>query len=337
MEKFSNYRDAGTGIQPFLTPLPPAGSEILVQATLPIRYALAAVRTALLLVLLLAYVLIVRVALLIFLPISPVYDLLVHLNTAILGRSALFILGLVWIPVDYITKKRKSALKTEVPWNPKAGDIIVSNWVSWIELIWLAIRFNPIFVLPIPASEASTAQKLPTPSSNASPIAYTPGRRTGTGSANIQQAARSASARIPVAGFRQVSLLQMITSTGRVPYIAGSSDQLKTIEDIRKKARRPIVVFPECTTSNGRGLLRFANVFNMSVPVKGFDVFVMCVRFQLRSTDGIRALFGALDSIEILEPASSSNLTHCRSVTAIDIDPLVSPFRFSKLPAVHGE
>lgn len=25
-------------------------------------------------------------------------------------------------------------------WNPKAGDVIVTNWVSWIELVWLAVR-----------------------------------------------------------------------------------------------------------------------------------------------------------------------------------------------------
>ncbi|TEB30146.1 hypothetical protein FA13DRAFT_1764628 [Coprinellus micaceus] len=261
MEKFSNYRDAGTGIQPFLKPLPPGGSEVLAQATLPLRYFLAALRTALVLVLALAYIVIVRLALLIFYPIRPLYDSLAHLGTAILGRSALFIIGLFWVPVDQITKKRKAVPKNaQVPWNPKAGDIIVSNWVSWIELIWLAIRFNPIFVLPA-----------------TSPIAYTPGRRTGTGSANIQQTARTPSPRIPIVGFRQVSLLQMITSTGHVPRASSSFD---SIEDIRKTARRPIVVFPECTTSNGRGLLRFANVFKMAVPVKGFNVFVMCVRYD---------------------------------------------------------
>jgi hypothetical protein len=69
----------------------------------------------------------------------------------------------------------------------------------------------------------------------------------------------------------------MITSTGHVPRASSSFD---SIEDIRKTARRPIVVFPECTTSNGRGLLRFANVFKMAVPVKGFNVFVMCVRYD---------------------------------------------------------
>jgi hypothetical protein len=39
-------------------------------------------------------------------PIRPLYDSLAHLGTAILGRSALFIIGLFWVPVDQITKKR---------------------------------------------------------------------------------------------------------------------------------------------------------------------------------------------------------------------------------------
>lgn len=25
-------------------------------------------------------------------------------------------------------------------WTPKAGDVIVSNWASWIEILWLAFR-----------------------------------------------------------------------------------------------------------------------------------------------------------------------------------------------------
>lgn len=141
-------------------------------------------------------------------------------------------------------------------------------------------RFNPIFVLPIPASVEKITALDSAPPPATSPITYTPGRRTGTGSANIQQKARSPSARVPIAGFKQVSLLSIIASIGRVPpFSSGAPDRApKSIEDIRRTARRPIVVFPECTTSNGRGLLRFANVFNLTVPVKGYEVYLMCVR-----------------------------------------------------------
>lgn len=71
----------------------------------------------------------------------------------------------------------------------------------------------------------------------------------------------------------------MIRATGNIPLDSSSCTDYVSLEEIRSKANRPIVVFPECTTSNGRGLLRFADVFKgVDVPVTGFSVFVMCVR-----------------------------------------------------------
>jgi hypothetical protein len=133
--------------------------------------------------------------------------------------------------------------------------------------------FNPIFVLPIP--DASVTLQTSTPVTN------TPGRRTGTGSANIQSPRRTTNARIRILGYREVSLLFMIRSTGQVPPfgVSASDSSVRTLEDIRKRADRPVVVFPECTTSNGRGLLRFADVFGEKVPVKKYQVCVMCVRY----------------------------------------------------------
>lgn len=55
------------------------------------------------------------------------------------------------------------------------------------------------------------------------------------------------------------------------------------MDQVRKRACGPVVVFPECTTSNGRGLLRFADVFKheRNIPVKGYKVFLMCIRYYL--------------------------------------------------------
>jgi hypothetical protein len=73
----------------------------------------------------------------------------------------------------------------------------------------------------------------------------------------------------------------MIRATGSTPQ-SPSSGSYASLEDIRKSAERPVVVFPECTTSNGRGLLRFARVFEgYNVPVKEWNVFVMCTRYNL--------------------------------------------------------
>ena len=84
-------------------------------------------------------------------------------------------------------------------------------------------------------------------------------------------------------GFYTVSLLKILRLTGLVPPFKGLTGEARPLKSIRRDASRPIVVFPECTTSNGRALLRFADVFDeASIPVKTFKVFVMCVRWASR-------------------------------------------------------
>ena len=43
-------------------------------------------------------------------------------------------------PVAPLTGFRRGQQQS-LPWRPQARDIIVSNWVSWIELLWLAFRY----------------------------------------------------------------------------------------------------------------------------------------------------------------------------------------------------
>jgi len=136
-------------------------------------------------------------------------------------------------------------------------------------------RFNPIFVIPIPESIPEfPIQNL----QEATPIVRTGGRRPGFIPAKYQPTITTPP-RIPIRGFRQVSLLRLICMTGLVPPFGRSipSDAL-SLEEIRQSASRPLAVFPECTTSNGRGILRFASVFQQNVPVKKHQVFVMSVR-----------------------------------------------------------
>lgn len=73
----------------------------------------------------------------------------------------------------------------------------------------------------------------------------------------------------------------MINLAGRVPPFQNTKpgSPCLSLEEIRRTASKPVVVFPECTTSNGRGLLRFAEVFRQSVPIKNYQVFIMSVRF----------------------------------------------------------
>jgi hypothetical protein len=139
----------------------------------------------------------------------------------------------------------------------------------------LSASFNPIFVLPVAEVIAAPLTR------DSSPITHTPGRRTGTGSANIQTPPKvNSSPSVPIQKFRTVSLLSMIGLTGHIPPFGFSTSDsaAKPLADLRQTADRPIVVFPECTTSNGRGLLRFANIFRQNSPPKNHHIFVMCVR-----------------------------------------------------------
>ncbi|KAI0677448.1 hypothetical protein C8Q78DRAFT_960228 [Trametes maxima] len=277
MEKFSAFRDPGTGIQPFLRPIPPSDTEILATLTSPIGYALGAVKTVLVLGLALLYFVVVQGICLLLSPIPPLHRAVTYVFTALLSRLALFLTGLYWIPVEVVQRKRGRAAPTNEKWKPSAGDLIVSNWASWVEVLWLAFRFNPIFVLPV--AETIDLPSLETGPST--PISRTPGRRTGTGSAAISSpSSRAPTARIPIVGFRRVSLLSMVAATGRLP-LAADGGKVQSLEAIRSKADRPVVVFPECTTSNGRALLRFAEVFgDVKLPVLKYKVFVMCVRYD---------------------------------------------------------
>ncbi|EPT02744.1 hypothetical protein FOMPIDRAFT_1059030 [Fomitopsis schrenkii] len=279
MEKFSAYRDPGTGIQPFLRPVPATGTGTLTAISLPFGYVLGLVRTLLVLILGVLYGVLVEGICLLLKPVPPLHRIVSHACTALIARIVLLILGLPWIHVETVTRKRGRGAKAHERWSPGAGDIIVCNWASTVEILWLAFRLNPIFVLP-----AYSASEFPEPSARAStPVARTPGRRTGTGSAAISSpAARAPTARVPIAGFRHVSLFGILRATGHVPEAVHPDSQgVKSLEEIRSNADRPVVVFPECTTSNGRGLLRFAELFKgVSVPVTKFKVYVMCVRYD---------------------------------------------------------
>lgn len=139
----------------------------------------------------------------------------------------------------------------------------------------IASSFNPIFVIPV-----FEAIDIAPPDSNlSSPVTRTPGRRTGTGSANISSPNRVLSARKPILGFCQVSLFAMLHLTGQVPPYNLAPEKRSSLDEIRHKADRPVVIFPECTTSNGRGMLRFADIFRgENMPVKKYIIFIMCVR-----------------------------------------------------------
>ncbi|QRW16406.1 hypothetical protein RhiXN_04407 [Rhizoctonia solani] len=315
MEKFSAWRDPGTGVQasvPFLTPVPPQSTKSLADYGAAAFGIVFGVFRSILALILLALFVAFHLVCVLLLPIPPLHRFFSWLVIAILGRIFLCLLGF-WSISTYVAsrKNRRADTATSDDWSPGPGDIIVSNWASWIEVLWLAVRYNPQFVLPVCASPTLSATQTTAPA--------TPGRRTGTGSAQVSTA--SAARRQQILGFRTASLLEMILATGHVPpYGSSTSTVMATIEDIRAQCDRPLVVLPECTTSNGRALIRFADVFvagkgkHIKHPVKGFKMYIMCARYALFPNgcaasgfnDRIRQLLTLLSSFS---PLLSHNLS----------------------------
>ncbi|EJU06436.1 hypothetical protein DACRYDRAFT_113146 [Dacryopinax primogenitus] len=272
MEKFSAYRDPGTGIHPFLPPTSPNPPTALHTALIPLRALVAVLRVVFLLAVGIVWSA-VRLVSLLLIPIWPLYILLATSLDASLAQSCFLILGF-HISSEIVALNRSKAKDiSHARWRPKRGDLIVSNWISWIEIIWFAAKYRATFVLPLAAAPAAPA------AATSSPISST-GRRTGTGSAAISLPPPvSSQPRAPILGFRRVSLFQMLSAVGSTPPFPGSEGE--PLEEIRKRARGPLVVFPECTTSNGRAVLRFAEVFGGSVvPPKEYHVWLVCVKCE---------------------------------------------------------
>lgn len=122
--------------------------------------------------------------------------------------------------------------------SPIGGDLIISNWTSYIDILYLAFKYNPIFILPVFDQ-----------SSVASPAMPTTGRHTGTGSANIGNQLAQPSCM----GYVAVPFLRLILHTGNLPPTASP-----TFPTVKKacSTNRPVILFPEGTTSNNRAVLR---------------------------------------------------------------------------------
>ncbi|GAA5831490.1 hypothetical protein JCM11251_004042 [Rhodosporidiobolus azoricus] len=180
MEKFSRWRDPSTGVQPFLYPLP-ASAEPLAPAIkillTPFAALLGGLRTLVIVLLLGAQLVLVGGVLRVFSVVPPAYAALSRACNASIARLILAVIGVLWIKVETVQLKRTGRSPPNVPFTPKKGDIIVANHSSYIDLLYLAFRYNPTFLLP-----------LSSPS--------TPGK---------------------ISSFRRVSLIQAILSCGQLP------------------------------------------------------------------------------------------------------------------------
>ncbi|EIW70325.1 hypothetical protein TREMEDRAFT_67999 [Tremella mesenterica DSM 1558] len=244
MEKFSKWRDPATGIQPFLPPVAPNKVNPVFKILLyPSCVFHSLVRGILLGIVAILHILLVNIICFPFILIPQLHYLLSTIFTTITTRLSLFLMGYWSIPLDIITPKRtKTSSVSQSLRSPLKGDLIISNWTSYVDIIYLTYKFNPTFLLPIFS---------PSPP----PKSALTGKHTGTGSAQLISKLPQPS----LLGYIPLSLFSLLFQTGSLPTIHSTTPKgmYKSLQDARKKCLGPIVLLPECTTSNGRALLRF--------------------------------------------------------------------------------
>ncbi|GAA5922188.1 lysophosphatidic acid acyltransferase LOA1 [Sporobolomyces koalae] len=241
MEKYSKWRDPSTGVAPFLYPLSPATTTLPPIArfvTLPLTTTVGAVRTLLLVLLVLAQTILVEGVLSLLSIYPPVYRPIARACNASICRLILVVFGIFSIPVETILLRKTGRSPPQAAFEPKQGDVIVANSSSYLDLFYLAFRHNVTFLLPVIDSSDK------------------------------------------VTGWKRVSLIRALWTNGRIPERSVASASGETLEVAIKNARGPVVVFPECTTSNNRALLKFPSLSPTSLRVApGSRIFVLTFKY----------------------------------------------------------
>ncbi|MCJ1333527.1 hypothetical protein MMC10_010227 [Thelotrema lepadinum] len=196
MERYSQFRDRASGVAPFL-PVPAETPGLY----WPLHLFLFCFRLPIFFSLLLTYFLVVQ-----WLPIGS------------LGKKAALWLiiatpGLWWVDLQMDAVK-KGTISTHSNLFPQPGSVITASFTSPLDILYLAVIFDPIFTASYPTT------RLLQPISLLSAIirAFTPPQELPPNSATLVD----------------------------IPTI------------LKRHPRRYIVVFPECTTTNGRGILKFS-------------------------------------------------------------------------------
>lgn len=193
MEKFSQFRDKGTAIAPFLPiPTEPAGIY------LPFHIFLFVVRVPLLLTLTLGYFFVFQ-----WLPIG-------NLGKRAALWSMMGVPGIWWIDLQVDGVKRGS-ISSHNRRLPQAGSVIASTCASPIDALYLAAIFDPVFTASYPTTRLVE----------------------------------------PISLFQ--AMLRAFFSPKQTPSDSANLVDIETL--IAQHPSRAIVVFPECTPSNGRGIL----------------------------------------------------------------------------------
>ncbi|KAI8853195.1 hypothetical protein BC829DRAFT_373460 [Chytridium lagenaria] len=223
MEKYSRWRDAGTGIAPFIPPKKLRSDESFIyKGVVGIQTYLfgpivGLVRFLLLGITSILFTLLDFLGLILIVPF--VRRGWSRLLSSIFGRLSLWLLGFWWIKYTNVSLKKGVRAKQEKQRSGKGkiegGDVIISNYSSYIDVIVLEMLFSPNFLYVHPTGKVQI-------------ISFT-------------QALIQASSYPPHDKSPPPSPTPLIT--------------LKEAILLSKQQNKPLSLFPEGTTSNNRGLL----------------------------------------------------------------------------------
>ncbi|ORZ22801.1 hypothetical protein BCR41DRAFT_15223 [Lobosporangium transversale] len=249
MEKFSRWRDQGTGIQPFLPPVPANADHSPIEKTLTVILMIVkpitgVVKLALVSVVVLAFVLF-QMAGLALSPLGFLYRLYSRLIMAIFARFILGLLGFFWIKHEVVTIRRgrsSSTSKNQISAkkSTSSGNLIVCNWSSYIDVLYLAFRYNPVFTQIY----------------------------------------------LQTLTVREVTFWEALRLSGSYPELSPPEGVetwplLDFVKAMHSKGAGPVVVFPEGTTTNNRAILKFVPIFkSCSVPETSIDITVMALKYD---------------------------------------------------------
>ncbi|KAK3811457.1 MAG: hypothetical protein J3R72DRAFT_463406 [Linnemannia gamsii] len=250
MEKFSRWRDQGTGIQPFLPPVPANADHSPIQKVFTavlmiIKPVTGIVKLILVGILSLAFVLLETVGL-IFTPVAPLHRLYHRLISTVFIRAILILLGFFWIKNETVTLRRGrssgagSRAQASSRRTTPSGELIVCNWSSYIDILYLAFRFDPVFT-----QMYSTTLTV-----------------------------------------RQITLWEALRQAGSYPELSPPEGVetlplLDFVKDMHKKGSGPVVIFPEGTTTNNRAILKFVPIFkDWSVPETSIEIKIMALKYD---------------------------------------------------------
>ncbi|KAH8653184.1 hypothetical protein BGZ60DRAFT_496872 [Tricladium varicosporioides] len=197
MEKYSQFRDRGSGIAPFFpVSSTPAGIY------LPVHVFLFLVKLPFLIAISTTYFLFLQ-----WFPLGSLF------KKAILWMI-LGIPGIWWIDLQIDGVKKGSLAKKHEGRVPEPGHVIASSFTSPIDSLYLAAIFDPIFTISYPHTRQ---------------VQY-----------------------ISLFG----AIFRALAKPQEYPPKGARMTDLRTL--VAEHPTRVIVVFPECTTTNGRGIMPFS-------------------------------------------------------------------------------